>query len=182
MSQGFVQPAVLGQRARQLERGAQRGHHPLRRERLLEELKRAELGRPHRVGEARLAAHHHDRHVGREALQLLERGQPVRPAGHHEVEQHGVRCLPLHRGERGATVRGLGRLESLGLQQCPHHLADVGLVVHQEDARAHGAESTMENVAPPPGVSATLIVPLCASIVWRTSASPSPVPSCLVVK
>src|SRR2546429_6150648 len=34
----------------------------------------------------------------------------------------------------------------------------------------------------PPGVSATVMLPLCASTVCRTSASPSPVPSCLVVK
>src|SRR5436853_2493154 len=55
-------------------------------------------------------------------------------------------------------------------------------VVHEQDARAHGVASTMANVAPPPVVSETRIVPLWDSIVCRTSASPRPVPSCLVVK
>ena len=182
MPERLVQPTVIGQRARQLQGRPQRGQHALGRERLLEELKRAELGRPHRVGEARLAAHHHHRHVRCEALELLQRREPVRPAGHHEVEQHGVGRAALDRGERGAAVRRLRRLESLGLEQGAYHLADVGLVVDQQDARAHVAESTMEKVAPPPGVSVTMIVPWCASIVCRTSASPSPVPSCLVVK
>src|SRR5437867_2347723 len=88
----------------------------------------------------------------------------------------------LHGGQRRGAVRRLGGLKPLRLQQGAHHLADVGLVVHEQDARAHVAESTMEKVAPPPGVSATVMLPLCASTVCRTSASPSPVPSCLVVK
>src|SRR5439155_903731 len=56
------------------------------------------------------------------------------------------------------------------------------LGVDEQDARAHAADRTMENVAPPPGVSATVMLPLWASIVWRTRASPRPVPSRLVVK
>src|SRR5207249_5817227 len=79
-------------------------------------------------------------------------------------------------------VGGLGGLEALRLQQRSHHLADVGLVVDQQDARAHEGASTMANVAPPPVVSDTWIVPWWASIVCRTSASPRPVPSRLVVK
>src|SRR5207247_11472052 len=62
------------------------------------------------------------------------------------------------------------------------HLADVRLVIDEQHAGAHAAVSTMENVAPPPGVSATVMLPLWYSIVWRTRASPRPVPSCLVVK
>ncbi|OLB18888.1 MAG: hypothetical protein AUH12_01385 [Gemmatimonadetes bacterium 13_2_20CM_69_8] len=159
VAQRFVKPAILGQRARQLERGAQRGEHPFGRERLLEELKRAELGGAHRIGEVRLAAHHHHGNVGRGALELLQGRQSVRPARHHQVEQHGVGPLPLDgRQPRGPVGRFAG-LEPLRLQQRRHHLADVGLVIHQQDARAHDVESTIENVAPPPGVSETVIVP-----------------------
>src|SRR5207237_394999 len=80
--------------------------------------------------------------------------------------------LALDRRDRGGPVGGLGGLEPLRLQQRPHHLADVGLVVDEQDARAHEVASTMANVAPPPVVSDTWIVPWWASIVCRTSASP----------
>src|SRR5205823_11961323 len=101
---------------------------------------------------------------------------------HHQVEQHRVGRLALDRRDRGRSVRCLGGLEALRLQQRPHHLTDVGLVVHEQDARAHEVASTMETVAPPPVVSETRIVPLWDSIVCRTSARPRPVPSCFVVK
>src|SRR5947209_6918359 len=182
MPQRLVQTAVLGERARQLERGPQGCEHALGGERLLEELERAQLGGAHGVGEVRLAAHHDHREVRCAALELLERLQAVGPARHHQVEQHRVGRLALDRRDRGGPIGGLGGLEALRLQQRPHHLADVGLVVHEQDARAHGVASTMANVAPPPVVSETRIVPLWDSIVCRTSASPRPVPSCLVVK
>src|SRR5881396_3859742 len=180
--QGFVQAPVLGQRTGQLERGPQRREQALRGQRFFEELKGTQLGRPDRVGEVRLAAHHHHRQVGRHALELLERGEAVGPARHHQIEQYGIGRVALHRRQPRAAVRRLRRLEPFRLEQRRHHLADVRLVIDEQDARAHAADSTMENVAPPPGVSATVMLPLWASIVWRTRASPRPVPSCLVVK
>src|SRR2546425_6293438 len=120
--------------------------------------------------------------VGRGVPELLERLEPVGPARHHEIGRPRVRCFALDRRDGSGPVRRLGGLEALRLQQRPPHLAEVGLVVDQQDARAHEVESTMQNVAPPPAVSDTRIVPLWASIVCRTSARPRPVPSCLVVK
>src|SRR6267143_4832554 len=182
MPQGLVQASVLGEGARQLERGPQRREETLRRQRLLEKLKGAQLGRPHRVGEVRLAAHHHHGQVGRDAFEVLERREAVRPARHHQVEQYRIGRVALHLRHARAAVRRLGRLEPLGFEEGRDHLTDVRLVVDEQDARAHAADSTMEKVAPPPGVSATVMLPLWASIVWRTRASPRPVPSCLVVK
>src|SRR5204862_409253 len=81
------------------------------------------------------------------------------------------------------------------LEECANHAPDVGFVVDQQDSWAHGivgggwwklvevgAGKTIAKVAPPPGVSLTLIDPRCASSVTRTSARPRPVPSSLVVK
>src|SRR5207244_5891053 len=81
-----------------------------------------------------------------------------------------------------AAGRRLRRLEPFAFEQGGDHLTDVRLVIDEQHAGAHAAVSTMENVAPPPGVSATVMLPLWASIVCRTRASPKPVPSCLVVK
>src|SRR5207249_7218473 len=93
-----------------------------------------------------------------------------------EVEEDDVGEILLGGGQRRGAVGRLGRLEPFGLEQGPDHTADVGLVVDEQDARAHVA-NTMVNVAPPPGVSSTVMVARWASIVWRTNASPSPVPS-----
>jgi len=115
MAERLVQPAVLLHRAGELQ-GAADGHqHALGRERLLEELERPELGGAHRVGEVCLAAHHDDRHVGRAALELLQRREPVGAGGHHQVEEHGVGRRLLDGGERGGAVGRLRRLEPLGL-------------------------------------------------------------------
>src|SRR5207249_2888159 len=88
----------------------------------------------------------------------------------------------LHCRYPRAAVRRLRRLEPFRFEQGGDHLTDVRLVIDEQHAGAHAAVSTMENVAPPPGVSATVMLPLWASIVCRTRASPRPVPSCLVVK
>src|SRR6185436_7709732 len=181
--------------AAQLERAAQRDEHPFGRERLLEELERAELRRADGVGEIRLAAHHHDRDLRRALADLLERGEPVGAGRHHQVEQHEVGRIFDEPRERRVAVGRLDGFVAVRLQQRADHAADVGFVVDEQDARAHGeggggrsravedgGGKTIENVAPPPGVSPTLIVPRCASSVTRTSARPSPVPSSLVVK
>ena len=162
--EGFMQPPVLGAGAGQLQRAAQRDEHALRGEGLLQELEGAELGGAHRIGEVRLAAHHDDRHVGRAPLQLFERRKPVGSTRHHQVEQHGVRGRALERGERPVSVRRLGGLEAFRLEQGAEHPPDVRLVVHYEDAWAHGG-NTIVKVAPPPGVSSARIVARHASSV-----------------
>ena len=78
----------------------------------------------------------------------------------------------------------LGDREALVPEQRAQHPPDVGLIVHQEDLgrrHAHRPRSFTTNVAPPPGVGSTSIVPPCSSTVCRTSARPSPVPPALPV-
>src|SRR5207244_4166418 len=118
----------------------------------------------------------------RHAFQVLERGEAVGPTRHHQVEQYSVRRVALHRRYPRAAVRRLRGLEPFRFEQGGDHLTDVCLVIDEQHAGAHAAVSTMENVAPPPGVSATVMLPLWASIVCRTRASPKPVPSRLLVK
>src|SRR5207253_5597797 len=97
MPQRLVQTAVLGERARQLERGPQGREHALGGERLLEELERAQLGGAHGVGEVRLAAHHDHREVRCAALELLERLQADRKStrlnSSHVAISYAVFCL-----------------------------------------------------------------------------------------
>src|SRR5204863_590351 len=191
----LVQPLVLGQRAAQRERAAQRDQHAFGRERFLEELEGAELGGADRVGEVRLAAHHDDGDVRRALADLLERRETVGAGRHHQIEKDDVRGVFLQPLQRRGAALGLDCFKAVRLQQGAYHAADIGFVVDEEDARAHeeagegrwrlvedGGGKTMAKVAPPPGVSLTLIVPRCASRVTRTSARPRPVPSSLVVK
>ena len=73
------EPEILAQRARlaphapQLERRREREQHPLGRQRLLEEVERAELRRLHRVAQAGPAAHHDHGHIGRRLAQAGQR-------------------------------------------------------------------------------------------------------------
>ncbi len=86
--------------------------------------------------------------------------------------------------KRGVAVRRLGDREALVPQQRAQHAPDVGFIVHQEDLGrccAHRLGRFTTNVAPPPGVDSTSIVPPCSSTVCRTSARPSPVPPGLPV-
>src|SRR5207247_8132548 len=99
-----------------------------------------------------------------------------------QAEQYAVRRVALHRRYPLAAVRRLRGLEPFRFEQGGDHLTDVRLVIDEQHAGAHAAVSTMENVAPPPGVSATVMLPVWASIVCRTTATRTPVPSCLVVK
>jgi len=61
---------------------------------------------------------------------------------HAQIRDHGVeraRRRGADAGERGLAI-GLGvDLEALLLQQCAEHLAEVGLVVDEQDAGAMGA-------------------------------------------
>ena len=63
-------------------------------------------------------------------------------------------------------------------QERGQHPADVGLVVDEQDLGACGHRPRIRttNVAPPPGVGWTAIVPWCISIVCLASARPRPVP------
>src|SRR5438445_189152 len=181
----LVQPFVLRERAAQLERAAQRDEYAFGRERLLEELEGPELRRAHGVGEVGLAAHHDDRDLRRALAVLLEGREPVGTGRHHQIEQHDVRSVFDHARQARVAVGCFDRLEAVRLQQRADHAADVRFVVDEEDVWTHDPDTggkTIANVAPPPGVSLTAIVPRCASRVTRTSARPRPVPSRFVVK
>ncbi len=73
-----LERAVLGAGPVELEGRAYRHQHCLRRERLLQELERAELHRPHGVGELCLAAHHDDRGGTATLAEPCQRVQAIR--------------------------------------------------------------------------------------------------------
>ncbi len=81
--------------APQLERGPEGDEYGLRRERLFEELEGAEPGGLHGIAQGRLAAHHHDGHLGPALGDPLHSLQSAH-AWQGEVEQHRVRFVCRH--------------------------------------------------------------------------------------
>ncbi len=113
------EPQVLSERlclepgAPELDRRAKREQHRLGRERLLEEVKGAELRGLHRVREPGAPAHHDHGHVGKLLPDRRQRAHPVRRSRHHEVQEHDVR-LVLHRAlHPRRAVRCLAHREPL---------------------------------------------------------------------
>ena len=157
-----LQRAVLGPGAVELQRRPHRHQHRLGRERLLQELERAQLDGAHGVGELRLAAHHDDRRAPAALAHAGERLEAVGARRHQQIEQDHVGIDLVQLEQRGVPVGRLRDGEPLLAEQRAQHPADVGLVVHEQDlgALGHaGPRSRTTNVAPPPGVGSTAMVP-----------------------
>src|SRR5574343_1574841 len=80
---------------------------------------------------------------GRVALDALADLQAVELAGHHHVQQHHVRADRLGHAQTEGAVRGLVDLVVLELQRHPDQLADVGLVLDDQNALHEGSPGAM---------------------------------------
>ena len=110
--------------------------HPLARQRLLDEVERAGLGRFDGGADRAVAGddHHRQRLVDR--LDALQRLEAVH-AGHLDVEEDEIGRLLL--GERHAfrPARRLEHVVALVLEDHPHRPPDLRLVVYDQNARLH---------------------------------------------
>ena len=73
------------------------------RERLLQEIDRAQPRGAHRHLDAGLARDHHGWSREAERFQIFEKGDPIL-AGHHHIRKHHVEGLRLHQIERARRV------------------------------------------------------------------------------
>src|SRR5207247_752541 len=129
--------------------------------------------------------------LARAALALDQhRGAARRHAADERQELAAPRALGDHRLGRVAAGPLLAAPAVLALEPGPRarpgrsdHRRDPGVVVDDEDARAHAAAGRRSvKRAPPPVRSPTSIRPPCASTIWRATARPRPVPRGRVVK
>ena len=116
-----------------LPQGVAHGEHGLfERQRLLDEVERAELRRAHGRLDAAVAGDHDDLRVDAPLAQPLERRQPVEP-GQPDVEQDDVVGLPRHLLEaRFAAVDGVDRV-ALVAQHAAERRAHARFVVDDQD-------------------------------------------------
>lgn len=184
-------PAEPDRRHRHVPRAAaaaaQQGPHPLQ-----------QFQQPHGLGDVLvgvepeathlvpfLAPRAHDDHwhltaTGAQRLQHLE----ASPARQHEVQQHQVRRPAGGELQSFVTVRRHPHCVPLPGQVVPHPLGQVGVVLHQEDARpAHplpplppASGRVTENSAPPPGADPTATAPPIRLARSCTTARPMPLP------
>ncbi len=176
--------AILGAGSVELERRPHRHQHRLGRERLLEELKRAELDGAHGVVELCFAAHHDDRRRAALFPQPDQRLEAIGARRHEQVEQNHIGVDVFDHQEGGVAVCCFRHRHPLLAEERAEHATDVYLIVHEENLGRHSAQSPCnrtKKVAPPPGVSATSIVPACMVTVCLAKARPSPVPPLLAV-
>ena len=175
------------------------------RQRLLDEVERAEPRRLDRGLDGAVAGHHDDRAaVGGGGGPLAQQTDAV-DIRHPDVEQHQVRRLPRARGARLRGVRGDVHLVALLGEDLLQQTADVRLVIDYQDvwttharslrnwcpcvrARAPVADrvlsftgSTTRTRAPPSGRLSASMRPPCSSTIFFTMASPRPVPFGLLV-
>ncbi len=129
---------------------------------------------------------------GVHALQQLA----ARELRHAEVRDDEVHLLAAEDGQRLLAVGGGRHLVALEGERLGEALADVALVVDDQDGELHrasrrssssivsvcGTGSVMVNVVPSPSREATAMSPKCSLTILNTMVSPSPVPNGLVVK
>ena len=100
----------------ELERRRQCQQHGLGRQRLLEEVERAELGGTDGVTQSGAPTHHDHRKLGVPLSQAGQSRQSIERTRHHEIEQDDVRRGFGGRGDCGFAIGHAARLVSLGRQ------------------------------------------------------------------
>ena len=137
---------VAPERPAELDLGPKGGEEPGVVPRLLDEVARAPAHRLDGLVHAAPGGHHHRGQRGVEGLELGDQLQALAAgggvAGVVEVEQDGVEVGSLHRGQHGGRRAGGLDGVAFALEQQAQRLADVGLVVRDEDAGGRRWSST----------------------------------------
>ena len=143
---GALEGAVLVLEARLIERVADGDEHALAGERLLDEIKGAELRRFDRRAHGAVARDDHDRQRVVGLADLLQRFEAVH-AGHFDVEKDQVGGFALDDRERFGSARSLLDVVAFVFENHPHRPADLRLVVDDQNASFH---PRARGFAPPP--------------------------------
>ena len=123
-------------------RGFQRAfghqHQPVGLERLLDEIVGAVLDGGDRGFDVAVAGDHHHRQFGMLLLDGVEQLQPVELAAlQPDIEEHQVRLARHDSRKRIVAVARGARVIALVLQNPGHQIADIGLVVDNQNIRGH---------------------------------------------
>ena len=123
---------------RVLQRAFGDQQQPVGLERLLDEVIGAALDRRNRGLDVAVAGNHHDRQFGMVLLEDVEQLQPVEPAAlQPDVEENQVGPAGDHCGERFFAVAGGARAVAFVLQNAGDQLADIDLVINDQDIGCH---------------------------------------------
>ena len=163
----------------------------LERERLLDEVERAELDRLHRRLDVAVAGDHHDRRIDATLAQARQRCQSVH-ARQPDVEHDDVVGRAHDAVEaRLAALDGVDDIAFVA-EHAAQRAAHARFVVDDENSRLHlglvtslhatnlHVGSSIVNTVPFGTLSATSMLPPCSAMIRRTIASPSPLPRRLV--
>jgi hypothetical protein len=107
-------------------------------ERLLDVVVGAALDGRHRGLDVAVAGDDDHRQLGMRLLGDVENLEPVQPAAlQPDVENDELRAALLDRLQRLVRIAGDARAVAVVLKEASHHLADVGLVIDDQDVRGH---------------------------------------------
>ena len=119
---------------------------PVRLERLFDEIVCALLDRGDRGFDVAVARNHHDWKVGMLLLDAVKQLQPVELAAlQPDVEKDEVRPARCDRVQRVIAVARSARGVALVLQDARNQIADVGLVVDDQNFRRHASAHSLTN-------------------------------------
>ena len=172
------------------------------RQRLLDEVERAEPRRFDRGLDRAVARHHHDRAGGAVRLRPFAQQRDAVGIGHPDVQQHQVGIVLRADGTRLGRVRGDVHFVTFVREDLLQEPADLGFIVDDQYACCAHARSLLAPVrrsrvgplrtpaasgssirtrAPPVRALSASILPPCSSTIFFTIASPRPVPFGFVV-
>jgi len=159
-------------------------------QRLAEEVRRPLLHGLHRDLHAAVGRHEEQRHLRVDAPEGAQEVQAGHP-GHPAVAKHEIHPALAQARHRLGAARRLEHLVPLLHQEAGDQLALRRFIIHQQDAERlphalpqapAGSAGSVKTKRAPARLASARSSPPCSRRILRARASPSPVPSSLVVK